>query len=88
MRFADETAVDFELGFAGAAGADAGRRHSGDAFEVAPHAGEARVGVFHLRELDLELGLVGLGAGGEDVEDQLGAVEDFDAVAAGGRGFC
>ena len=43
---------------------------------------EPRVGVLHLGELDLELGLVGLGAGGEDVEDQLGAVEDLDAFAA------
>ncbi len=67
--FADEAAVDFELLFAGAAGADAGGGAAGDSFEVAPHAGEAGVGVLHLREFDLELGFVGLGAGGENVED-------------------
>jgi hypothetical protein len=41
---------------------------------------QAGVGVLELGEGDLELGLVGAGAGGEDVEDQLAAVEDF-AVA-------
>ncbi len=29
-------------------------------------------------QLDLEMGLVGLGVSGEDVEDHLGAVDDFD----------
>jgi hypothetical protein len=45
---------------------------------VRPHASQARVRVFELGQFDLELGLPGLGAGGEDVEDQLAAVEDFD----------
>jgi hypothetical protein len=30
-----------------------------------------------LRQLDLELGLAGLGSCGEDVENQLATVEDF-----------
>ena len=81
---ADEPAVDFELLFAGAARSDAGRRAAGDPLEVAPHAGEARIGVLHLRELDLQLGFVRLCAGGEDIENQLGAIEHFDAFAARG----
>lgn len=78
--FADEAAVGFELGFTGAARADTA---AGEGVEVAPHAGEAGVGVLHLGELDLELGFVGAGAGGEDVEDEFGAVEDFDARGVG-----
>ncbi len=85
--FSDEAAVDFELLFAGPAGADARRRAAGDALEVAPHAGEAGVGVLHLGQLDLELGFAGLGAGGEDVEDQFGAVEDLDPLHGGAGGF-
>ena len=34
-------------------------------------------GVFELGELDLDLGLVRGGAGGEDVEDEFGAVDDL-----------
>ena len=33
-----------------------------------------------LGQFDLQLGFVGAGAGGEDVEDQLGAVEDFASL--------
>ena len=39
---------------------------------------QARQGVFQLGQLDLQAGLGGAGARGEDVEDQLAAVEDFD----------
>ena len=60
---------------------------AGDALEVAPHPGQPRIGVLHLRQLDLQLGFVGLGTGGEDVEDQLRAVEDFDPLAAFGADF-
>ncbi len=80
---ADESAVDFKLHFAGAAGPHAGpcscsaTGTAGDAFQVAPHVAEARVGVLELGEGDLELGFVGAGAGGENVEDEFGAVEDF-----------
>ena len=84
--FADEAAVDFELLFAGAACADAGGRAAGDAFEVAPHLRKARIGVLHLGQFDLQLGFLGAGAGGEDVEDEFGAVEDLDAFEARGVG--
>lgn len=74
----DEPSVDFELLFAGASCADASdATGADDAFEVGPHGAEAGVGVFELGDFDLEFGFVGAGAGGEDVEDELGAVEDF-----------
>ena len=75
----DAPAVGFELGFAGAARADAAAelRHGFAA------AGEARQHVFKLRELHLELALAGAGVAGKDVEDELRAVED----AAGQRGL-
>jgi hypothetical protein len=47
---------------------------------VAPHPGQSRVRVLHLRQLDLQLRLVRLGARGEDVEDQLRAVQHLDAA--------
>ena len=70
---AHEAAVRLQLGLAGAAGADA----SFEAFEVAPLAGEAREQVLSLGQLDLKTRLTGLGAAGEDIEDQGGAVEDL-----------
>ena len=73
--FSDESSVDFELLLAGATGADA----SLNAFEVAPHGFEPGKGVLELGELDLELGLGGSGARGEDVKDELGTVNDLDA---------
>ncbi len=76
-----EAAVDFELLFAWAAGADAARATcaagADDAFEVGPHAADAWVGVFELGEFDLELCFGGGGAAGEDIEDEFGAVDDF-----------
>ena len=44
--------------------------------EVLPHAAHARQVVLELRELDLELALGADGVLGEDVEDQLRAVDD------------
>ena len=41
-----------------------------------PHAAHPRQVVFELRQLDLELALGGDGVLGEDVEDQLGAIDD------------
>ena len=70
----DEAAVFFQLRFAGAARADA----AAGAAEVAPHLPQARQGVFELGQLDLQACLDGAGARGEDVEDQLAAVEHFD----------
>ena len=51
---------------------------TGHGVEVGPHAGQAGIGVFQLGQIDLELGLVGLGPGGEDVQDQLAAVQNLD----------
>ena len=76
---ASETAVALELRFAGAARADAGPEPTGAAaetFEVLPHATHARQVVFELRKLDLKLALGTDGMLGEDVEDELRAVDD------------
>src|SRR5439155_7238287 len=67
----DQPAVGLELGFARTAGADA----AGLALEMLPQAGQAGQGVLKLRELDLESRLASARAPGEDVEDQLGAVD-------------
>ena len=68
----DEAAVLLELGFALAAHA-AGTALAG---EMAPSAGEAREGILHAGEGDLEDGLAGLGTVGEDLEDDFLAVDD------------
>ena len=47
-----------------------------EALEVLPHAPHPRQVVLELRELDLELSLGAVGVLGEDVEDQLRAVDD------------
>ncbi len=69
----DATAVGLKLRFARAAGADAAAeaRH----FDAA--TGEARQPVVQLREFHLQAAFASVGAGGEDVEDELGAVDDF-----------
>jgi len=72
---ADDAAVLFELGFAFAAeGAFAAL-----AGEVGPGAGESRQGIFHARERDLKDGFAGVGAIGEDLEDDLFAIDDAEA---------
>ena len=74
---ADQATVDLDLLFAGAARADAadGRLAAGDAFEVGPHVPQTRVGVLQLGQFHLNPGLAALGAIGEDIEDQLGAIQ-------------
>ena len=67
-----EPAVRLELRLTGASRADA----AAEPLEVLPHAAHARQVVLELRELDLELSLGGDGVLREDVEDQLGAVDD------------
>ncbi len=73
--FLDRSAFGFEFGFAGTPGADttalAGHRLAA--------SGEAGQHVFELGEFDLEFARTGLGALGEDVEDDLGAIDDVDA---------
>jgi succinyldiaminopimelate transaminase len=67
-----ESPVCFELGLAGAARAHA----PAETLEVLPEAAHAREVVLELRELDLQLALGARRVLGEDVEDQLRAVDD------------
>ena len=67
-----EAAVGLELALARAARPDA----AAEPLEVLPHAAHAREVVLELRELDLELPLRAARVLREDVEDQLGAVDD------------
>ena len=69
----DSAAVGFELGFTGPAGSDA----AAQAGHRRAMSGQARQQVVELREFDLQLAFPGPRAAGEDIEDQLGAVEDF-----------
>ena len=72
----DQPAVDLDLLFAGPSAADArGASAAGLPLQVGPHAPQPRRGVLQLGDLDLQLGLPGLGPAGEDVQDQLAAVE-------------
>ena len=77
---ARKSPVGLELGLARAAradsAADCGRGSAREAFEVLPQAAHAREVVLELRELDLELALGAARMLGENVEDQLGAVDD------------
>jgi succinyldiaminopimelate transaminase len=71
--------VALELGFTWAASADARSERShaaAEAFEVLPHASHAREVVLELRELHLELAFGTSCVLGEDVEDQLRAIDD------------
>ena len=67
-----DTAVALELALARAARADA----TAQSFQVLPHASHPRKVVFELRELDLELSFGAPGVLREDVEDELGAIDD------------
>ena len=72
-----QAAVGLELGLAGAPRPDAAVHPAGaEALEVLPHAAHAREVVLELRQLDLELALGAVRMLGEDVEDQLGAIDD------------
>ncbi len=66
-----EPAVGLELRLAGAARPEA----ASQSLEVLPQSAHAGKVVFELRELDLELSLGADGMLGEDVEDQLRAVD-------------
>ena len=67
-----QPAVGLELALPRPAGADA----AAEPLEVLPHAAHAREVVLELRQLDLELALGASRVLGEDVEDQLRAVDD------------
>jgi hypothetical protein len=74
---ARESAVRLKLGLAGASRPDAAVHSArAEALEVLPHAAHAREVVLELRQLDLELSLGAVRVLREDVEDQLGAVDD------------
>lgn len=68
----DAPAIGFELRFARSACSDA----TAELRHGFASAGEAREHVFELRELDLELAFASAGVAGEDVEDELRAIED------------
>jgi len=71
--------VGLELALTGAAGPDPGAegaRAAPETLEVLPHPAHPRQVVLELGELDLELPLSRDGVLREDVEDQLGAVDD------------
>ena len=69
---AGQPPVGLELRLARPARADA----AAESLEVLPHAAHPRQVVLELRELDLELALGAARVLGEDVEDQLRAVDD------------
>ena len=70
-----QAAVRLQLGLAGAPGADA----AAEPFQVLPLAGQPGEKVLVLGQLHLEAAFVGAGAPGEDIQDERGAVDDFDA---------
>ena len=74
----DDPAVGLELGFARAPETDT----AADTGQVGPHPGQPGQQVLQLRQLDLQLGLVTAGPGGEDVEDDLRPVHDPDLELA------
>ena len=84
IRRACHPAVALELRLTRAARADA----AAEPLEVLPHAAHARQVVLELRELDLELALGADGVLGEDVEDQLRAVDDPCVESASSSARC
>ena len=70
---ADPPAIGLELGLAGAAGADA----AAEPRQLGADADQARQQVLQLRQLDLQLAFAGARAAGEDVENQLRAIDDL-----------
>ena len=71
----DAPPVGFELGFAGAARADA----AAEPRQRVAGADQPRQQVFQLRELDLQLAFARPRAAREDVENQLRAIDDLAA---------
>ena len=70
---ADDAAVGLDLGLTGASRPDA----TGLPLQVRPHAGQAREQVLVLGQLDLQARLLGARVTREDVEDELGAIDDL-----------
>ena len=65
-------AIGLQLSFAGAAGADA----AAELGHFRSAAGEPGQHVFQLGELDLKLAFAGAGVAGEDIQNELGPVDD------------
>ena len=77
-------AVGLKLSLAGAARTDRRRAAGGGlADKVRPHTCQAREQIFILRKLYLKLTLARLGALGEDIQYEPGAVEHLDAELLG-----
>jgi hypothetical protein len=74
--FFDFAPIHFHLSFAGAATSpDA----SGLFFQMRPEAFQARQTVFQQSDANLHYGHTGACSAGKNVENQLGAIHDFDA---------
>ena len=71
---ANAPSIDFQLRLAGTAGADT----AAEPRQMGPLARQARQQIFELRQLDLQLALVAARALGEDIENQLTAIDDAD----------
>ena len=75
----DAAAVGFELGFTGSAGADA----AAQAGQRGTLAGQPGQQILELRQFHLEAPFSGARPAGEDVEDELGAIDDPCGSATG-----
>jgi len=80
----DQSAVDFDLAFPRAARSDAAHDASsgcaagtGDAFQVRPHPAKPRGGVLELGQLNLQACRPAARTPGEDVQNQLTAIENL-----------
>ena len=71
----DHPAIGFELGFALAAGSGAA---AALATQVGPRPGEARQGVLHAGQRDLQDRFLGLGPFGKDIDDDFLPIDDAD----------
>ena len=83
----DLAPVNFQLALTGSAQADAASAASPRctarlSCEVRPHAGQPRQAILVLREFDLQRAFFGARVLRENIENQRGAVEDFDVLAA------
>jgi hypothetical protein len=73
--FLNAAAIDFELCFTGPTCANAASL----AREVGPHSSQAWKQILQLCELDLEPAFAGAGSTGENIEDELGAIQHLAA---------
>ena len=68
----DPAPVDFQLGLAGSAGANA----AAEPRKVRPLARQARQEIFQLRQLDLQFSFIAARPLGKNIQNQLTAVDD------------